>query len=332
MKIPGPMSDRALEPVDQLAMESAALLYVVAIAATAQCSGWHYVLFPAVAALSHDVLTRPWGKWATQPIQLVIVPTLAAGIGTLIAQRFGYHVWTVLLVVALCLFLLAAVKSNIAPAIAAGMLPLVLGITNWRYPASVMLGLAALVLLLLAWRRYCETKYRAVFDNAKRGDLDELPEKGLGTRWILPYFLFLAIMALGATASGLRLILFPPLAVIAYEMFAHPKSCPWAQKSGKLPVACLLTSTAGWLCVSVFGNSGVAAGCSMAAGIVVLRILQIRMPPALAVGILPLIIKSADIKYPIAVGIGATALMLAFLLYRRWLVDQGRTDRNGSKI
>ena len=55
-------------------------------------------------------------------------------------------------------------------------------------------------------------------------------------------------------------------------------------------------------------------------GIVVLRLLKIHMPPALAVGLLPLIIDSPGIEYPVSVSIGTGALTLAFLFYRRWIL------------
>lgn len=52
------MSDRARLPRHRFRVDGRALLYLVANAA--QCSGGYYVLFPGLAALSHDVLTRPW--------------------------------------------------------------------------------------------------------------------------------------------------------------------------------------------------------------------------------------------------------------------------------
>jgi hypothetical protein len=307
-------------------MEAMAVLYVVAIAATAHASGWHYLMFPALAALSADVLTRPWGRWASQPGRLIVTPTVGAGVGTLITRQIPYGIASVLLVVTLCLLLLAVLKSNIAPAIAAGLLPLALGIRSWLFPLAIMVGLVALALILLPWQRHYRRTYRAAPPETEPvGDIDDLLEtRPTGNRWVFPFYLFLTIMALCATASGLRLILFPPLVVIAYEMFAHPASCPWARKPLTLPLACFLASTAGWVAVSVFGKGGIAAGCSMAVGIVALRLLQLHMPPALAVGLLPLVINSPNIEYPVSVTIGTVALTLAFLLYRRWVIGAGR--------
>ncbi|MFZ1177375.1 MAG: hypothetical protein WAO15_14125, partial [Mycobacterium sp.] len=59
-----------------------------------------------------------------------------------------------------------------------------------------------------------------------------------------------------------------------------------------------------------------------------LRLLQLHMPPALAVGLLPLVINSSSIKYPISVAIGTGALTLAFQFYQRWVNGQGRAGQS----
>jgi hypothetical protein len=311
------MADRGLVLRDRLLMEAVALAYIVV---AAQCNGWHYVFFPGLAALSHDVLTRPWGKWASQPGRLVVTPVLGAAVGTLITRTLPYGVASILLVVALCVLLIGVLKSNIAPAIAAGMLPLFLGIKSWAYPASIAVSLVVLVVILLPWQR----RHRPASSNLD----DVLETRPSGNAWALPFFGFVAAMALCATTSGLRLILFPPLIVIAYEMFAHPTVCPWAGKPVALPAACFLTSTAGWVAVSIFGSGGIAAACAMTLGVIALRLLKLHMPPALAVGLLPLVIHSPDFKYPVCVAIGTGALTLAFQLYQRWVVGEGRAGRN----
>lgn len=298
-------------------MDVVALVYV---AVAAQCNGWHYLFFPGLAALSHDVLTRPWGKWASQPGRLVVTPVLGAAVGTLITAMFPYGVLSMLLVVALCLLLIGVLRSNIAPAIAAGALPLFLGIKTWVYPASIAVSLVVLVVILLPWRgRLRPTNH----------DLDDALEARSGGRsWVLPFFVFVTAMAFCAATSGLRLILVPPLIVIAYEMFAHPTVCPWAGKPVALPAACFLTATAGWAAVAVLGSGGIAAACALASGVIVLRLLRLHMPPALAVGLLPLVIHFPDVTYPVCVAIGTGALTLATQLYQRWVIRQGRAGRN----
>jgi HPP family len=326
------MADRGLVLRDRLLMEALALVYIVAIALAGQFSGWYYLLFPELGAVSHDVLTRPWGKWASQPARLVITPAVGAVVGTLVTREFGYRVPTILLIVTVCLLLLALLKSNIAPAISAGTLPLVLDIKSWLYPASIVIGLVALASVFLLWRQHYRRKYQGAVENSTKNIDDILETAPTGITWILPFYLFVTVMAFCAAGSGLRFILFPPLIVMAYEMFAHPTTCPWAGKPLALPVACFLTSSAGWLAVSLLGSGGIAAACGMVSGIIVLRVLRIHMPPALAVGLLPLIINCPSVKYPISVTIGTGALTFAFLLYRWWVTGEGRAGESATII
>lgn len=299
-------------------MEAVVLAYIVV---AAQCHGWHYFVFPGLAALSHDVLTRPTGKWAAQRLRLVVTPVLGATIGTLITRTLPFGVLAILLIVTSCLLLLTLLKSNIAPAIAAGVLPLFLDIRSWLSPASIALSLVVLFTILVLLQRYCRRKYRQQASDASSDDvLETLPG---GHTWLLPFFAFVTVMALCATALDMRLVLFPPLIVMAYEMFAHPTTCPWAGKPLALPAACCLAATAGWAAVGVCGSGGVAAGCGLMSGVLALRLLRLHMPPALAIGLLPLVINSPSIKYPVSVAIGAGALTLGYQFYQRSLSGRG---------
>lgn len=318
------MADRGLALRDRLLVEAVALAYIVLAAGL---HGWHYLLFPGLAALSYDVLTRPWGKWAGQPGRLLVTPMAGAVIGVLVTRMLPFGVAAILLIVIPCVLLLALLKSTVAPGIAAGALPLFLGIKSWLYPASIAVSLIVLVAILLPWQRLCRRKYPDADVLTPSVD-DVLESPATGTAWILPFFVFVTVMALCATAVGLRLILFPPLIVIAYEMFAHPTTCPWAGKPVALPGVCVLNAVAGWGAVGLFGRGAIAAACAMALGIVALRLLRLRMPPALAVGLLPLVIDSPSIKFPISVAIGAGALTLAYQFHQRWVTGQGRAGQS----
>jgi len=66
--------------------------------------------------------------------------------------------------------------------------------------------------------------------DGRLGDLiEEMPR---GYSWLLPYAIFIAGTAALAAHSGWRFLLFPPLAVMGFEMFAHAAICPWARLTG----------------------------------------------------------------------------------------------------
>ena len=110
--------------------------------------------------------------------------------------------------------------------------------------------------------------------------------------------LFVAMAVLVVKLTGLRFVLFPPLVVIGFEMFGHTAVCPWAKRPMFLPAACFLTAAGGLLFWNLLGVGPVAAGCSIATGMAVLRLFDLHVPPALAVALLPFVMDYADHRLP----------------------------------
>lgn len=313
--------DRSPQPRSRLAGEIGALLYIAIVAQVAFATGAFYLMFPELGALSHDVLTRPRGSWARAPIALAVTPVLTAVIGTIITRALPYGFFSVMLTVGGALAIIAAIRSPIAPAISAGLLPLVLGIRSWWYPPGILFGTTLLAALSIAWnsldsRRLPARRYNdAEMIADARDDALELPPSGL--RWLCALLLFVAMVMVAVDLTGLRFILFPPLVVIAYEMLGHPAICPWARRPLSLPIACFLTAAGGLICLRAFGPNAGAAAASMVWGIAVLRSFDLHIPPALAIALLPLVMDHPTILYPFSVGIGTGLLTLWFLSYAR---------------
>jgi hypothetical protein len=306
------------------AAECLSVLYMAAIQAAAAHPGFATLMFPELGALTHDVLTRPWGKWARQPVRLVVTPVATAVVGTLATRHLPYHVLTILLIVCVSLLIIRALRSTIAPAISAGVLPLVLGIKSWLYPPGIAVGLVGLLAMSLAWQRSAGPLGRS----AGKPDVDDILESApRGKSWILALLTFVAVAGLTAQRTDLKFILFPPLIVIAYEMFGHPDTCPWARRPLSLPLACGLTALGGLCLFKLLGPTALAAGLSMALGVLVLRLFDIHMPPALAVGLIPFVMKDPTWTYPVSVTIGTLALTIASLAYKRLVLQVSAGNR-----
>lgn len=299
------------------AADLAALAYIAVIAAVAEVTGAGYVLFPELGALSHDVFGRPGGRWARSPVLLILTPALAAMLGTLITRHLAYGFPSILLSVGGALLMIRVLRSPVAPAISAGLLPLVLGVTSWWYPPAVAFG--AMLLAALSVLR------------ARLFALPGLPEHpALGARagrpclasdylWVPWFALFLAVAYAGVVLTGWRFLLYPPLVVIGFEMLSRTDHCPWVHRPLLLPLVCFLTAACGMASFVLLGDNPLAALVSMGLGIAILKRADMHAPPALAVALLPLVIDKPTPWYPVAVGVGTAILIACFLLYQAML-------------
>ncbi len=299
-----------------MAAEVLALAYIAIVAEVAIATGAFFILFPELAALSHDVFTRPRGSWAGAPVLLVVTPVLTALLGTLVTRSLPYGYSSVMLTVVGALAIVLALRSPIAPAISAGLLPLALGVRSWWYPPGIVFGTVLLALLSLVWKRFDVELPQNSVDESE--DEDSIP--GVESYWRLLALLILVLAALFVVKlTNLRFVLFPPLVVIGFEMFIHTRRCPWATRTLSLPVVCMLTAAGGLFSRRYLGVGAVGSVSSMAWGILILRAFDLHVPPALAVALLPQVIDSPTALYPIAVGIGTSLLSGLFVLYNRVL-------------
>lgn len=295
-----------------------ATVYMGLIALIAKETGAFYVLLPALGALSYEVTGHPHGQWAGAPIALAVSPPLAGLIGIAICNLLPYGLPSVLLTVAGALAVLLALRSPIAPAISAGLLPLVLGVKSWWYPPAIALGCVMLAAVSVPWKRF-----------SLRGEPGDPPAAAAGTAraadspwppyWLAALLGFVTAAVALVNLTGMRFLLFPPLVVIAYEMLRKPLSCPWASRPLLIPLVCFLTAAGGLLLYDLLGVGVLAAMLCMAWSIVVLRTVKVHMPPAMAVALLPMVMTAPTLRYPFAVGLGTLLLTLWFLAYR-WAV------------
>ena len=320
-----------------------ATIFVGGIAATAIATGLLSLLFPEMGALAHDVFTRPAGNWSRSPVYLAITPSLTAVLGLLIAQHLHYGYLAVFLAVGSAILTLEITRSPIGPSISAALLPVVFNQQSWWYPAGVFVGASILAVLSVLWKRSHGVRGRALSNKFKPNRLrsDEpksneielnKPESNkqeifsfravkqrLGSEYIELIFmgLFLALAVFFVNLTRLHLLLYPPLAVIAFEMFTRKETVFGTRKPFLVPLACCLTAVGGSCAVKFLGVSLLAAILSMAFGAAVLFLLRIHLPPAMAVGLIPLIVPHPSFTYPLAVAAGTVLLTICYFGYRR---------------
>lgn len=310
----------SLSGVCLLAAMFLAILFIAGIAATSVATGAYYLLFPELGALAQDVLTRPRGIWSNAPVLLVVTPSAAAVWGLLVARHSSYGYLSVVVAVGGTVALVELLHSPIVPAISAALLPVVFAEKSWWYPPAVLLGTTTLALVSAAWN--CSPMVSRSSTAFPQGNIPRLSELSRRAYAYVGLAVFLILAVKCVSLTGFRFLLFPPLAVLGFEMFRHPRTCAWARRPLLMPLACFLTSGGGLLFAKLWGLGPLAAACGMAWGFLVLHILRVHIPPAMAVTLIPLIMTRPGVTYPIAVALGTLLLTFCFLIYRQLIGNQ----------
>jgi hypothetical protein len=282
------------------------LCFMGGIAGAASAAGMNLLLFPELAALSYDVFLRPRGVWARAAWMLALSPAVAAVLGVLTARYLPYSAASIAICIVGAMVMLKLMRS-----------PIALGEKSWLYPLAILLGTGSLAVLSSAYRRFFEKRIApAVSSGAGRtGDaIESPPEPAL---WVPFFTAFLGAAYLLSMATGMRMVLFPPLVVIAFEMFAHANVCPWARRPILLPAVCTLAAAVGVAALATLGPGVASTFLAMLSGVVMLRVTRMHAIPALAIALLPQVMTHADWHFPLAVGIGSTLLTASFLVFEK---------------
>ena len=299
------------------------LCFMAGIAGAASAAGVTLLLFPELAALSYDVFLRPRGTWARAPWMLALSPAVTAVLGVLVTRYLPYSAASIAICIVGAFIILKLMRSPIVPAISACFLALSLGEKSWLYPLAILLGTGALAVLSSAFLRlFGNADADAAPSAADRVD-DEMESPPDQFVWVPFFVAFLGATYLLSMATGMRMVFFPPLVVIAFEMFAHADVCPWAQRPVLLPVVCTLAAAAGVAALVTFGPGVISTVLAMLFGVVMLRATRLHAIPALAIGLLPQVMTHADWHFPLAVAIGSTLLTASFLLFKKsWVTGR----------
>jgi len=292
------------------------------IAGAASASGVALLLFPELAALSYDVFLRPRGTWASAPWMLAISPALAAVLGICVTRYLPYSGVSIVICIVGTMLLLKLIRSPIVPAISACFLALALGETSWLYPLAILCGTSSLAILGSINRRIYVGDAQPVVASAVDQIDDQIETLPTQYAWVPAFALFLTIAYLVSLGSGMKMVLFPPVVVLAYEMFAHADVCPWAKRPLLLPAICVLAASAGVAAIAALGAGVISTVLVMLFGVVLLRATRIHAIPALAIGLLPQIMAHADWHFPLAVGIGSILLTIGFLLFQAFPIGK----------
>lgn len=293
------------------------LLFVTGVSHAAAITGISYILFPELAAISYGVLTKLQGTWARSHFLLIVTPTLTAIIGVLIAKIFPYSVYSVILSIFSALVIVRSLNSPIAPALAAGYLPVILGEGSWWYPLSVFVSIILLVIVLKFLLKTFPNYLPPLQDQSTSTAVQHTKQDWQGT---VAFILFIFAALIVSYFSELRFILFPPLVVISFEMLTKPNHCPWTGRPIALFITSILVVGVGLLTKNYLDSATLGVSITMATGILTCRIYNLYLPPAMAIGLLPFVTEHPDVRLLYSVTIGLLLLTVFHSVHVRYFL------------
>ncbi|MCX5937386.1 MAG: hypothetical protein NTW02_04085 [Cyanobium sp. LacPavin_0920_WC12_MAG_62_9] len=330
----GLTSAAAIGPRHQLGFALATAVFIGVITAIANSTGQAYVLFPELGALAWVIFTDPKGPWATSPRLLMLTPFLTALLGVAITRSMPYGPMALGLDVVGCLLIIRGLSSPIVPAISAGVLPLALGIHDWAYPVSILVGTGGLA-LLSQWRaRRLAPAATATPPMAEVSPtaLDRIESSFAMTptvplrRWAGALAVFLALGLVLVKIWDSPLVLFPPLLVIAYDMLALPHHSPWLGRGGAMMLVGTGAAWAGYGLVAAFGVVPWAAFLAVLITLGLLHLARLTCPPCLGLALLPFVITHPNGAYPWQALTGMACLVAVVSTTEAWFPRSGARE------
>ncbi len=283
------------------------LLVVVPMLVLAFALGAHAIIFPEGAALAMGVWSLALPGWSRSRWRVAVLPPVCALLGVMLVRLDVPSPLAAILGTAFALLLLQALDSRLAPAMSAGVLPIVFGVGELSYPLAVLVICLAIA-AAMPWL------------SRRRGPAP-VPGDATGRYpWGVVAGGMAAIAAwvlLGGELLALPVAaLAPPLFVSALEWLGQ-RACTLRRglrRWGLLVGAAL----AGGLATELIATPWLAGAVAVLATLVLMRVLTTPHPPALAIALIPQLLQvSEPLSYTLAIAAGAAALYLAVLAVHR---------------
>lgn len=290
------------------------VILAAAMVGAAEMLGEKEIIFPEITALTVGAIAAPKQSWRVSRLRMVILILLCSVLGILIV-RFSPLPKAANLVLAylVCQALYLCSGTSFAPMISAAALPVLMDTETIIYPIS-----AVTMTLLTVTAQY-------ILERAgkyKREEFTPLPRRD-GFCWLsaAARTIIAAALAVPLIHFGYNFCIAPPL-LVAFTEFSNPES---GARKRPIKTVLIITGCAAsgavfryLLCV-IFGLPlTLAAVLSVLTALIIMRFAKQYIPPAGALGVLPMIIPAeALLIYPAEIFAGAAVFMLAALFFKR---------------
>jgi len=283
----GPVLTRAL-----------AVIVVAVMLLGADLSGQRDAIFPEGAALAFGIVVLGKPDWGASRWRIVALPSLCAVLGHFLAQMTWAPWAGEICAVSGALLVLRALRSRVAPALSAAVLPVVFGVRSWMYPAAVVITCVVIVAVVTWSSRH---------DDQQTFVSSAWPWDVIVGAWVM---ICSWILIAGPVLSLPIAAVAPPLFVSALEWSSNDgRTLARGVRRWSLVVGAAL---AGSVALKLAPAAWIAGLAAVGATLVLMQVLATPHAPALAISLVPLIAGPIGTwNFTIGIAVGAGALYLS---------------------
>jgi len=277
-----------------------ALTFIITMITISVILNNHQIILPELAAMAIAMWVYREAGWIRQPSKIILAPSLTAIIGFTVNLLPIPYVGKVGITLVLLMLLLRIIRSNLAPSIATGLLPVVIDVSGLAFVISTIILTFILMLGVLIFR------------------LNEGLEKNVKVQYkymlifvVLNFIWIALIWAVGYP----QLAAIPPILVVVYESLQIPKyNGKMAFKQG---LVLTVSATVGTLLYFAIDSIILVTLIDMILMYFLLRIVGVRIPAVYAFPLLPFIFPDKIVAMlPLGSLITCVFLFSSVLVYK----------------
>ncbi|MGO1817678.1 MAG: hypothetical protein ACTHZ1_12215 [Sphingobacterium sp.] len=254
------------------------------------------VILPELAALSIGTLVYMKKEWRTKPWDLFKLPTITATIGFFVNQFNIPVVGKLILTFLGMMIVLAAAKNFLAPALATGLLPVITNCSSWEFMLAIVVFTFILALCIHLRR------HKAILEPAEEEEVRSTD-----------FFLYLSVIigwfSICFYTGRMEMAAIPPVIVVALESMGSKQLSvgTWSKQVLTLTLSAFIGATA----ITFFADHIlIGAALSILGVSLLLALFQFKLPPAFAMGLLPLVLPA---QQPLIFTVNVLLMALAVL-------------------
>lgn len=304
-----------MKPTQNYIIRAAACTLLAALmSGAAELIGEKEIIFPEITALTIGAIAAPKQSWKVSRPKMILLIAICSALGILIVRTSPLpKAANLVLAYLICQIIILLSRTSFAPVISAAALPVLMGTETIIYPVSAV-TMTALTVLTQYILEKTGIYSREEFTTMPRPDRQSCISAAVRTA-------FAAAVAFPLIHFGFTFCIAPPL-LVAFTEFSNPASAARKKpvKTVLIISACAIAGAAlrYTLCIAAALPLTVAVICSAVFSLVLMKLAGLFIPPAGALGILPMIIPQESLLvYPAEVFAGASVFMLAALYFRK---------------